>query len=136
MELSATVKKMTVIIAVAAVILIIAGVVVIHLRYPNNSAVHFAIGVIMTSALNAFKIVMLERVVNKAIDMGEGKGVKSYVRSHYLFRFVLTGVILFAAVKISPTALWGAVAGVFTLQISVYAMKFFAGKDEKTAPRD
>jgi len=119
-------------ILVTSLVFIAAGVV----YYRSYSAGPFAVGVLLMAALNIWKVVMLGRVVRRAADMDDKKDAKNYVRAQYLFRLLLTAVVLvIAATDYVPFVnLWGAVAGIFTLQIAAFSLKFFPMEDdEKTA---
>jgi len=91
--------------------------------YRSFEAFPFALGVLLTSVLNAGKILMLERTVKKAIDMEDPKTGKNYVRIQFLLRYLLTAAILVAAGLTPFISVWGALFGIFTLQISVIIVR-------------
>ena len=120
--MSALSKKMIFTIGVASLVLIGAG----GLFYRSYPAVPFAAGVLMTCALNAVKVIMLERAVVKAAEIGDISTGKSYIRGQYFLRFLLTGFVL-AIAALAPddiVSVWGAIAGIFTFQIAAFALKF------------
>ncbi|MCL2162995.1 MAG: ATP synthase subunit I [Oscillospiraceae bacterium] len=126
MKVSTLVKKMSIIICVLALAIICGGAVF----YRSLEAVPFAIGVMSTSALNILKAIMIERTTRKAIDLTEENEGKNYVRLQYIIRYLLTGLVLVAAALTPFISLWGAILGIFTLQLSAIIarlMKF----DEK-----
>ena len=127
MQLHGTVKKMALVICVSSLVIIAAGAV----YYRSFSILPFALGVFLTAAFNVLKLVMFERSIEKAMNM-EGKDAENFIRFQYLLRYLLTGLVLFLAVKIPFISLWGAIAGIFTLKIAAFSMKFFES-DEKTA---
>jgi len=148
-------KLMTRMIMVAALIIIIAGVI----YYRSLAALPFALGVIIISGLNIIKVRMLEKTVQKVLSMDNQESGKNLVRFQYLLRYMLTGVVLVAIGLISnyttrppfyssresyfavwatlfpnaPEALleapvisvWGALAGIFTLQLSIMLVRMF-----------
>ena len=148
-------KLMTRMVMVAALIIIIAGVI----YYRSLAALPFAFGVIITSGLNIMKVRMLAKTVQKVVNMEDQEAGKNLVRIQYLLRYFLTGVVLVAIGLISnyttqppfyssretyiavwatlfpkaPEALlsaplisvWGAIAGIFTLQLSVMLVRMF-----------
>jgi len=126
MNLSLPSKKMIMVIGISAVVIIAAGIAF----FRSLQALFFAFGVILTSSLNVLKVVMLERTVNKISDMDEADAGKNYVRLQYLARYFLTAVVLLGVGLITMYVdppfinIWGAVAGVFTLQIAVFSVKF------------
>ena len=112
-------------ICVVALVIIAGGAVF----FQSIEALYFAIGVILTSSLNVLKIYMLERTVNRTLDMDNPESGKNFVRLHYLVRYFLTGAVLLGAglvwIYVDPPFIniWGAVLGVFTLQIAVIVVR-------------
>ncbi|MCL2767712.1 MAG: hypothetical protein FWE49_03175 [Synergistaceae bacterium] len=119
-------KKMIKVIVISSLIIIAAGAV----YYRSLSVLPFAVGVFLMAALNVFKIIMLGRTIERAISMEEKKA-GSFIRFQHLLRFLLTGLVLVIAAKTPFISLWGAAAGIFTLQIAAYYVSFFE-RDEKT----
>jgi len=79
-------------ILVAALIIIIIGAI----YYRSLIAIPFAFGVMITTGLNILKFRMLERTVQKVVNMDDQETGKNTVRFQYLLRYVLTGVVLVA----------------------------------------
>ena len=132
MALSLTSKRMICVIGISALVIIVGGAAI----YRSIEAIYFALGVILTSALNVFKVFLLDRTVKKTIDIEDPDAGKNYVRLQYLLRYFLTGAVLLGAglvtnyVKPPFINIWGAVAGIFTLQISVIIVRSM--KQEET----
>jgi len=129
MKLSLPSKRMIQMIALSAVIIMAGGVILCLAlnALPSSEALPFALGVFLVSALNVLKVYMLERTVQKTLDMDDVNTGKNYVRIQYLLRYFLTGLILVVAALTPFINIWGAIIGIFTLQISVMivrAMKF------------
>jgi len=121
MQLSLSSKRIIRMIALAAFVMIIGGA----LFYRSFEALPFAFGVLVTSALNVLKIIMLERTVNKTLDMEDPDSGRNYIRLQYLFRYFITAVVL-VVIGIIHTrsavpviSIWGALFGIFTMQIAV-----------------
>ena len=133
MKLSRVTKNLILFICVAAVAFFIVGGVI----YRSIEALYFAIGVVLTSSLNIGRLCLLERTVQKTLDIEDVNSGKNYVRLQFLLRYVLTGVVLMAAGLISVYVeppfinIWGAIAGIFTLHISIFLVKFRKLDDEK-----
>jgi len=155
MELSKPSKLIVRMIGVAALIIIVIGII----YYRSFAALPFVLGVIVTSVLNIIKMRMLERTVQKVADMDteDQDTGKNIVRFQYLFRYFITGVVLAVTGVIQnyttpppehssrtiyievwatlfpqgPESLlnapfisvWGALAGIFTLQIAVLIVR-------------
>jgi len=120
MKLSSLSKKMIFVIVVTSLVFIVGGVIF----FRSFSALPFAFGVISTSALNIVKVIMLERTVQKVVDLKEKNAGRNFARLQYLLRFLLTGLVLFAAAKTPFIDFWGAIIGIFTLQIAAISVKF------------
>ena len=143
-------KKMVVI---SAFIIIVIGVI----YYRSLVSIPFTLGVFVSMALNILKLRMLERTVQKVINMDDQEAGKNVVRLQYLLRYLMTGVVLVAvglihsytseppfyrdhnwfsvwgtifpnapaSFKAAPfISIWGAIAGLFTLQLSVIIIRF------------
>lgn len=125
MNLSLPSRKIILLIGISTLAFIVIGTVF----YRSLEALYFAFGVILTSSLNVFKVILLERTVKKVADMEQPDVGKNYVRFQYLLRYFLTGMVLLVAglvsVYVKPPFIniWGAVAGIFTLQIAVVIVR-------------
>lgn len=122
---TAIAKKMILMISAYTLLIIIAGAA----YYRSSEIFPFTLGVILTSALNVLKVTMIEREADRVANR-EVKNARSFGGFQYIFRFLLTGVVLVMATMVPFINFWGAVAGIFTLQIAAYSMKFFYNADE------
>lgn len=125
MKLSPPSKRMILVICISASIFIVGGIA-FCLTFdilPSNEALPFALGVLLTSSVNVLKIVMLERTVQKAIGMDNVNAGKNYVRLQYLLRYLITGIALVAAALTPFISIWGAVAGILTMQVAALTAK-------------
>ena len=111
--------------------MVVAGIVVSLAVNSIDSmqALYFPLGVILSSALNVLKVVLLERAINKTLDMDEPKAGSNYIRIQYLMRYFLSGAVLLAAGLITKYVdppfinIVGALVGIFTMQISVIVVR-------------
>ena len=92
--------------------------------YRSMDCLPFALGSLLGVALNVLKIVMLDRAVRRAVQMEEASA-GGYVRMQHFLRFLLTGVVFLAAALVPFLSLWGAAAGVLTLQVALFFAKRF-----------
>jgi len=138
MRLSKLTKAMMTMAGAAALVMILAATAI--LRSP--AVFPFALGVLIMTAVNIFKIFLLERTVNATVGMDNIDTGKNYVRLQYLLRYFITGVVLLAVgllfwQELIPEACaWGAVIGVFTLQISVMIVRHMKFDDEQNDEQD
>jgi len=138
MGLSGTTKKMTLGVGLAAMAMIIGGVLVCLLIDTRTilEALFFAIGTVLTSALNVWKIVLLERSIKKTLEMEDPDTGKNYIRFQYLLRYFLTGAVLLAIGLFGyftphTSIIFCAVFGLFTMQISIMIVRHM-NLDENT----
>ena len=129
MKVSYTVRKMIMIMLIAAAV-VIAGGIVIDVFFHFWQALPFALGVLFTTALNIVKTVWLEQVVQRASYIEDQRRASGYIRKHHFFRFLLTGVVLIVATTSSYNELvWGAVIGLFTFHPAKYALGSIANQE-------
>ena len=132
MKISRLGKRMVFFVGVSAFVFILAGVAI----YRSIDALYFAFGVILTSSLNVLKVYMLERTARKTLDIEDQKEGKNFVRFQYLIRYFLTAAVLLGVGLVTLYAdppfinIFGAVAGIFTLQVSVIIVRSMKIEDE------
>jgi hypothetical protein len=126
MVLSKPVKRFILVISISALVFMVAGAA----YFRSNDALLFALGVFLTSALNVLKMLMLDRTVHRVTELSDENAGKNILRLHYLVRYLLTGAVLTAigvtaaAGLISLIVFYGAIAGILTLQVASFALKF------------
>ena len=110
--------------------MIAGGVLYYSLVGDLYEALPFALGVIVTSALNILKIIMLERSIQKTLSMDNPDTGKNYIRLQYLLRYFLTAVVLVIIGLLhvfvdNPRiiSIWGALFGLFTMQIALIVVR-------------
>ena len=95
------------------------GTAVSAFAFPFERPGPFAAGLFVGCAMSAAKILLLDRTLTHAVDMGSQ--AKNYAAAHAALRYICT-----AAVFVPPVALprvfglFGVVAGVLSLQLSAY----------------
>jgi len=125
MNLSRTSKNIIYMIYLVALVFILAGTI----YHRSIFALYFAIGVLLTSTLNVGKVFLLERTVNITMEMTDQNTGKNYVKFQYLIRYFLTAAVLVGVglvnVFVDPPfiSVWGALAGIFTMQIAVIIVR-------------
>jgi len=130
MKLSLTAKRMFSVIGASALLFIAAAAVF----YRSPEIFPFAIGVLVMSALNCAKVLILEKVVEHAAKMDNAAGGKSFIRFQYFLRLVLTGAVLVGAGLLHetyPGLLWGAAIGILGFQIAAHSLQIFIKRDIK-----
>lgn len=104
--------------------------------YRSLEALQFAFSVAIMSAVNVGKIFLLERTVNRISDMDDPSVGKDYVKLQYLLRYFGTALVLLAIGLVylySPAQIaiiWGAIAGIFTMQVAVIRVKFIKFEED------
>jgi len=92
------------------------------LYHRSPAAIPFALGTLLGGALSVIKVIWLDRTVAKVSAMDAARAANYFNVRHFL-RFVITGLVLLAAALIPFIDIWGAAAGVFTLQIALFLIK-------------
>jgi len=121
MKLSPLTRRMILMIGIAALVMITGGAIF----FRSIEALYFAFGVILTSGLNVLKVYMLERTVARTLEMDQESKGENYVKLQNLLRFGITAVVLLGVGLVQIYAyppfinIFGAIFGLFTLQISV-----------------
>ena len=132
MGLSKTAKIMIISAAAICLVFLAAGLIVINLVEAVaeiETGLPFAAGILLGCAVTAVKIIMLEKAINTALDLGE-KGSKSKAGPVgsllYLLRFILT-VAALAAAFIFPHVIGriGMILGILSMQLSAYSANIF-----------
>lgn len=132
MNLSKTTKNIIMMIGIVALVFIIGGIVF----HRSILALYFALGVIITSSLNVAKMYLVERTVNNTLEIENQESGKIYVKLQFLLRYVITIAVLLGVglinVFVYPPfiSIWGAIAGLFTLQIAVIIVRHRKLDDE------
>ena len=129
MKLSPPAKRMVAVILASSLVLTAGGA----LYYRSlMGTVYFALAVFAVAALNILKVVMLERAVLAAVESADDpedlKVGRNRFRLQYLFRLLLTALVLVGAALLASStgyaSLWGAVAGLLAWQVAAYSTKF------------
>lgn len=91
----------------------------------------FALGALLGTALNILKIILLDRSVQKVIQM-DPKDARNHVRSQHFFRLLLTALAFAVAVLLpGSVSIWGVAAGVCTLQVALLFTRRVSRGEEK-----
>lgn len=120
MKLSQVAIKMILVMGASSV----AMSVICAVYYRSAAFLPFAIGVFAAAGLNAVKVVLLDLAVTKATEMESKDVAVNYMRGQYFARFLLSGVVLYFAVTTDFISLWGLAAGLSTMYIAGFSMRF------------
>lgn len=118
MKLSVLAKNMLKVISVLSLIGIIASVI----YYRSSACLPFIYGILLGSFVSVVKVIVLERTVDKALEM-EKKSAVRHVYLQHILRLLLVAAVLLIAAIVEYISLWGAIAGVLSFQISLYVLK-------------
>jgi len=120
LRISETAAIMCSAVAVLFFILSAIGVGVIMLFFEPFDILFFMIGLLSGCLLTILKIFMMEKTLNKALDM-EKANAKNYAAFQTILRNLLTLAVLVAVAFLTRVfGLAGIVAGIITMQISGY----------------
>ena len=133
-------------------LIIIAGafVTLVFTEFTVSTILLFSTGVIITSALNCFKIYMIERTAQKILNMEEAAIGKGYAYIQYILRYFLTAVVVvlvifvmylitgqspFLSLESERSTLYdpiiiGMVVGLFTMKIAIITARKSLSEDD------
>lgn len=89
---------------------------------PSEVIEHYAFALLFGTIFSILKLVLLEKTIERAVDMTGSKAV-NYARLHYVLRFFLTFLVLFIA-NYRQMNIYGVVIGVLLSTPAVYIMHF------------
>ncbi len=86
-----------------------------------DQRLYYTAGLALGTVFAALKVVLLEYMVKKAIELPPDEA-RNYARLSYTLRYVLTAGILIAAALVPYFSLFGAVIGILSLQVAAYTV--------------
>lgn len=123
MKLSDLAKRMI----ITILIIVLACVLGSVLYYRSLDFLPFLFGAILGSLVSIVRVFLLERAVDKAVEM-EKKQAGNYVTIQHLLRLLLSGLALVLGATVPQINLWGVVAGILAFQLALYNLKFTSKK--------
>ena len=96
-----------------------------------KSIPRYAAGIILGTVMSAARLVMLERTLQKSVDMPP-ENAESYVRMQYGVRMLLIVSVSFIALKTGFVSIVGLIIGLLPVQPAAYIAGLLGGKDTKT----
>lgn len=121
MQLSKLAKKM-----ISTIIIIsLVAVILSAIYYRSLDFLPFLFGIILGSSLSISKVFLLEKAVDKALDM-DNKRAGNYASLNHMLRLLLSGIVLFIGAIVPQISLWGVVAGILAFQLSLYSLKNYS----------
>lgn len=132
MDTKIVVKQLNFVIIGLAVLCACIGVICIStgILGADESILYWILGVAFGTAVSLVKLLMIERTVERAVDM-EPQNAKNYVNSRASFRFVLTIVMVVVAIKIPFFNILGVIVGLILTQPAVYIVNFINRNQKK-----
>ena len=79
---------------VAANIIAVAFLLILFTNFTISTILLFSVGVIITSALNCFKIYLIEQTALKISNMDVPEAGKGYAYVMYILRYLLTAIVV------------------------------------------
>ena len=119
MDPTAARKKIIMIMAIVALVMIVGGAVF----HRDAAAIPFALGVILTTVLNAYKLSMIEKAATKITEIDDEARGKNTASAQYLLRYLVTIAVFLIAAFVPFIDVIGAIFGVFTMPIAIYSWR-------------
>lgn len=121
LRLSRTASVMCAVTGALFLLLLALGLLVIHFVHAFERPLPYTVGLLTGCLLSAVKVVLLEKVLERSLDLQEEKPAKNYAHLQSLLRYLLTIVVLLSVVAFPRVfGLWGMIVGVLSLQASAY----------------
>lgn len=120
LNLSETAAVMCTAIGGLFILFLAAGLTVSSLIYPFERPAQYALGLLMGCLLSAAKVVLLEKSLDRSVDM-EGKTAQGYANLMAVLRYLLTVAVLLLVFFFRDVfGLFGAIVGILSLQVAAY----------------
>ncbi len=116
MKISSTSKQ--IIITTIALFFIVTGISIFFVK----NTIPFIVGLIFGTIFSILKLILLEKTLNKALDMSGQKAI-NYTRIHYTLRYFLTFIVLLVAIY-KGFNVFGVIIGVVLTIPSIYIVNF------------
>ena len=107
--MSDTCKKLSTVIAVLGLIALVVG-----LFFAGNK-IYWIVGIVLGTVASLIKVYMLERTLDKAVDM-DPKNANNYTRANYTMRLVVSVVIVVLACIVEQINVVGVLIGLLLVQ--------------------
>lgn len=124
-------KKKSIIIELLRNILIILLVALVVGLFVFDNKLTFALGLLVGGGVTIIKLIMMEDTIKKAV-MKPPHAASSYIRAHYILRYVISFLVLFIAVITPSIDVIGVGIGLFVMKPAAYLQ----GKLEPLVPKD
>lgn len=108
-KMSYTCKKLSTVIAVLGLIALVVG-----LFFASNK-IYWIVGIVLGTVASLGKVYMLERTLDKAVDM-DPKNANNYTRANYTMRLVVSVVIVVLACIVEQINVVGVLIGLLLVQ--------------------
>ena len=122
--MSYTCKKLSTVIAVLGLIALVVG-----LFFASNK-IYWIVGIVLGTVASLGKVYMLERTLDKAVDM-DPKNANNYTRANYTMRLVVSVVIVVLACIVEQINVVGVLIGLLLVQPAAYITNFITAIKEK-----
>ena len=123
-KMSDTCKKLSTVIAVLGLIALVVG-----LFFAGNK-IYWIVGIILGTVASLVKVYMLERTLDKAVDM-DSKNANNYTRANYTMRLVVSVVIVVLACLVEQINVVEVLIGLFLVKPAAYITNFITANKEK-----
>ena len=89
----------------------------------TSNPIGWTTGVFLGTLIAVLKLKLMETTLSKAVTMPEGKA-KAYTQRHYMFRYLLTGMVLLIAALTPGISLLGVFLGMLSMKVGAYTQLY------------
>lgn len=106
-------------------VIALASILLSIIFYRSFAFLPFMYGVFLGSAVSVAKVVLLDRAVDRALEMGQKKA-GNYVSLQHVLRLLLSGIVLVLGAIVPQISLWGVAVGIIAFQFAIYGVRYTA----------
>lgn len=129
-KLSKTAIVMIASLAGLFVVLLLAGLLVIHFLYSFEEPLRYTLGLSLGIISSMIKVILLNKSIARTLDM-EGKTVQLYATLQVFLRYAVTIIVVVLAILFPERiGVFGTIAGILSLQLSSYVTHFILKRRE------
>lgn len=101
------------------IIIGVIGIIISFIYFRSLEFLPFLWGVFIGAAVSIYKVILLDKAVDKALTM-DAKQAGNYVTLQQILRFILSAVALVIGATVPQISLWGVVLGILSFQAAIY----------------
>lgn len=138
-NLSKTAKIMILSVIAVCIILLIVGLIILNLieyynvfgdKFEVEKNLPFAIGLMLGGVSSIIKVILIERALNRTLDIEDEQQAKNMGQMFYMGRFIFSFAVLLVGVLVKFFGFFGTILGVFSLRVAAHITSVIEAKNK------